>query len=144
MNVLPFEKQVQVISALTEGCSIRSTERLTGANRNTVMSLGVRVGDGCERLHDRLMRDLNVGIIECDEQWDFIAKKQKRVRQGDPAEGGDVWLHVALSATHKAVISYVVGKREQVHDRFGSTARESRSANHRRPSRLSERRRCGV
>jgi IS1 family transposase len=112
MNVLPFDKQVQVISALTEGCSIRSTERLTGANRNTVMSLGVRVGDGCERLHDRLMRDLNVGIIECDEQWDFIAKKQKRVRQGDPSEFGDVWLHVALSATHKAVISYVVGKRD--------------------------------
>jgi len=112
MNVLPFEKQVQVISALTEGCSIRSTERLTGANRNTVMSLGVRVGDGCEQLHDRLMRDLNVGVIECDEQWDFIAKKQKRVRQGDPAEFGDVWLHVAISATHKAVISYVVGKRD--------------------------------
>jgi IS1 family transposase len=76
------------------------------------MSLGVHVGDGCERLHDRLMRDLNVGIIECDEQWDFIAKKQKRVRQGDPTEFGDVWLHVALSATHKAVISYVVGKRD--------------------------------
>ena len=112
MNVLSFEKQVQVISALTEGCSIRSTERLTGANRNTVMTLGVRVGDGCERLHDRLMRDLNVGIIECDEQWDFIAKKQKRVKQGDPSEFGDVWLHVAISATHKAVISYVVGKRE--------------------------------
>lgn len=112
MNVLPFDKQVQVISALTEGCSIRSTERLTGANRNTVMTLGVRVGEGCERLHDRLMRDLNVGIIECDEQWDFIAKKQKRVKQGDPSEFGDVWLHVALSATHKAVISYVVGKRD--------------------------------
>jgi hypothetical protein len=38
MYVLPFEKQVQVIAALTEGCSIRSTERLTGANRNAVMS----------------------------------------------------------------------------------------------------------
>ncbi|MGD0290315.1 MAG: hypothetical protein ABSC63_11765 [Candidatus Binataceae bacterium] len=99
MNVLPFEKQVQVISALTEGCSIRSTERLTGANRNTVMSLGVRVGDGCGRLRGRLMRDLNVGIIECDEQWDFIAKKQKRVRQGDPAEFGDVCLHVARAGS---------------------------------------------
>jgi IS1 family transposase len=40
-------------------------------------------------------------------------KKQRRVKQGDPAEFGDVWLHVALSATHKAVISYVVGKRDQ-------------------------------
>ena len=28
------------------------------------------------------MKNLNVGIIGCDEQWDFIAKKQRRVRQG--------------------------------------------------------------
>ena len=39
MNILPIEKQIQVISALTEGCSIRSTERLTDVNRNTIMSL---------------------------------------------------------------------------------------------------------
>jgi transposase-like protein len=56
MNVLPFEKQVQVVAALTEGCSIRSTERFTGVNRNTIMSLGLRVGDGCAGLHDRMMR----------------------------------------------------------------------------------------
>ncbi len=84
MNVLPFEKQVQVISALTEGCSIRSTERLTNVNRNTIMSLGVRVGEGSARLHDRLMRDLQVNTIELDEQWDFVAKKQRHVKQGDP------------------------------------------------------------
>ena len=112
MSITSPETQVRIISALTEGCSIRATERLTGAHRDTVMRLGVRVGQGCERLHDRVMRDLNVAVIECDEQWDYIAKKQKRVRQDDPAEFGDVWLHVAISATHKAVISYVVGKRD--------------------------------
>jgi IS1 family transposase len=113
MNVLPFEKQVQIIAALTEGCSIRSTERLTSAHRDSVMRLMVRVGQGCERLHDRLMRDLQVNLIELDEQWDFIAKKAKHVRQDDPEEYGDVWLFVALAATQKAVLSYVVGKRTQ-------------------------------
>jgi hypothetical protein len=44
--------------------------------------LGVRIGEDCARLHDRMMRDLNVAVIECDEQWDYIAKKQKRVREG--------------------------------------------------------------
>jgi len=111
MNILPFDKQVQVISALTEGCSIRSTERLTDVNRNTIMSLSLRVGDGCERLHDGMMRDLQVNQIELDEQWDFIQKKQKRMQTGDPAEFGDVWLFVALAATQKAVLSYLVGKR---------------------------------
>jgi hypothetical protein len=69
------------------------------------LSLGVRVGDGCERLHDRLMRDLNVGIIECDEQWDFIAKKQKRVRQGDPSEFGDVPENISTSYVERFNLS---------------------------------------
>ena len=57
------------------------------------------------------MRGLQVNLIEVDEQWDFIAKKQKRVRQGDPDEMGECWLYVALAATQKAVIGYRVGKR---------------------------------
>jgi IS1 family transposase len=111
MNVLPFEKQVRIIGALTEGCGIRATERLTGVHRDSVMRLLVRVGAGCERLHDRIMRDLQVNLIELDEQWDFIQKKQKRVRVDDPVDYGDVWLFVALAPVQKAVISYVVGKR---------------------------------
>ena len=55
MNILPFEKQVRAIAALTEGVSIRATERLTGIHRDTIMRLGVRVGQGCARLHDRMM-----------------------------------------------------------------------------------------
>jgi hypothetical protein len=37
MSVTSQETQVRIISALTEGCSIRATERLTGAHRDTVM-----------------------------------------------------------------------------------------------------------
>jgi hypothetical protein len=47
MNILSFDKQVAAVAALTEGCSIRATERLTGIHRDTIMRLGVRVGDGC-------------------------------------------------------------------------------------------------
>jgi IS1 family transposase len=114
MNVLSRDKQVQVIAALTEGCSIRATERLTDVNRETIMNLGVRVGEGCARLHDAMMRDLNVGLVELDEQWAFLGKKQKRVLSTDPEAYGDVWVFVALDATKKAVLSYVVGKRTGV------------------------------
>jgi len=55
------------------------------------MRLSVRVGEGCAHLHDRLMRDLQVNLIELDEQWDFISKKQRHVKQGDRDEFGDVW-----------------------------------------------------
>lgn len=53
MNKTSLDKQIQIISALTEGCSIRATERLTGVHRDTIMRLGVRIGEGCEALHNR-------------------------------------------------------------------------------------------
>jgi IS1 family transposase len=111
MNVLATEKQTQVVSALTEGMSIRSASRVFNVERNTIGRLALRVGEGCERLHDRLFRNLQVNIVELDEQWDFIGKKQKRVTQDDSRDMGDCWFYVALAATQKAVISYQVGKR---------------------------------
>jgi hypothetical protein len=69
MNVLSRDQQIAVISALTEGCSISATERLTGIHRDTIMRLSVRVGDGCARLHDELMRFVQVNRLELDELW---------------------------------------------------------------------------
>lgn len=57
-NVLKTEKQIAVISALAEASSIRSIERITGINRNTIMNLGVRIGKGCARLLDEKMQNL--------------------------------------------------------------------------------------
>lgn len=113
MNILSREKQVQIVAALVEGNSIRSVERMTGVHRDSIMRLGVRVGEGCRRLHDARMRNLQVSIIELDEQWAFIGKKQKRVTEEEKGTAlGDCYVFVALDATSKAVLSYVTGKRD--------------------------------
>lgn len=112
MNILPSDKQVAVVAALTEGMSIRATERLTDTHRDTIMRLGVRVGEGCALLHDRLMRDLHVNLCELDEVWGYIGKKQKRLEAGDPAEFGDAYTFIALDATRKAIISYPHGEAD--------------------------------
>ena len=57
-NNLPTEKQAQIIAALAECNSIRSIERQTGVHRDTIMRLGVRVGEGCQILLDAKMRKL--------------------------------------------------------------------------------------
>ena len=57
---------------------------LTGIHRDTIMRLGVRVGNGCATLHDGLMRRLNVGRIELDEAWLFVAKKQRHLNRNPP------------------------------------------------------------
>ncbi len=110
MNILPFDKQIAAISALTEGCSIRATERLTGIHRDTIMRLGVRVGEGCAVLHDRLMRNLNIPLLECDEIWGYVGKKQRRTQPGE-ADKGDQYTYIALDATRKTIVSYMTGKR---------------------------------
>jgi hypothetical protein len=111
MNILSRDQQIAVISALTEGCAIRATERLTGIHRDTIMRLGVRVGDGCATLHDAMMRGLHVGRIELDEAWSFVAKKQRHLKQTDPADFGDQYVFLALAGAGKAIISWRVGKR---------------------------------
>jgi len=52
MNKLKTEKQTMVISALIEGCSVRSTERMTGVHRDTILRLMVRVGNACQDFMD--------------------------------------------------------------------------------------------
>jgi IS1 family transposase len=110
-NVLKTEKQIAVISALAEGSSIRSIERITGINRNTIMNLGVRVGQGCARLLDAKMHDLTCNNLQFDELWGFIGKKEKHVQPTDNPELGDVWTFCALDAETKLIPAYRVGKR---------------------------------
>jgi IS1 family transposase len=112
MNMLPRDKQIAVIAALSEGMSIRSVERLTGIHRDTVMRLGARVGRGCAALMDDMMRDLNSDIIQLDELWSFIGKKQKRLAPTDSAELGDCYTFIALDSIHKTIIAHLVGKRD--------------------------------
>ncbi|HEX03673.1 MAG TPA: IS1 family transposase [Bacteroidetes bacterium] len=112
MNILQIEKQISAIAALTEGCSIRATERLTGIHRDTIMRLGVRVGQGCAKLHNALMRDLHVDLIEVDEIWSYVGKKQRKLTKEDGTDKGDQYTFTALDATSKAMIAYRVGKRD--------------------------------
>jgi IS1 family transposase len=112
MNALSRNQQIAVISALTEGCSIRATERLTGIHRDTIMRLAVRVGDGCAALHDEMMQFVQVNRLELDELWSYVGKKQKRITPADPADLGDQYVFIGIDANLKAIISYRVGKRD--------------------------------
>jgi IS1 family transposase len=109
-----METRVRIASALIEGTSVRALERQTGVAKSTVLRFAVELGEGCARLHNRLVQGLCEPDIELDEQWSFIAKKDKRVTEKDPAEYGDVFTFTAFARRSKLVISYAVGKRDQV------------------------------
>jgi IS1 family transposase len=113
-NILSKDKQLLVIAALAEGSSIRSIERITGVHRDTIMRLGVRVGEGCARLLDDRMRNLSCTNLQFDEIWGFVGKKQRRVLEDDSPDYGDVWTFCAIDAETKLVPSHRVGKRDLV------------------------------
>jgi IS1 family transposase len=85
---------------------------MTGVHRDTIMRLGVRVGQACTRLMDGTMRDLPCTRLEMDEIWGFVGKKEKHVREGE--EGvGSVWTFCAIDAETKLVPSFRVGGRDK-------------------------------
>lgn len=112
VNVLPLEIRLRVLACLVEGTSIRATSRLIGVHHNTTRRLALNVGEACERLHDTMIRNVHPALIECDEIWTFVQKKQARVREDDPSEFGDQYTFVAMDPRTKLAISYLVGKRD--------------------------------
>jgi hypothetical protein len=111
-NILSTDKQISVLAALAEGSSIRSIERMTNIHRDTIMRLGVRLGNGCARLLDQTMRGLSCQRIQVDEIWGFIGKKDKHVTPEDDSQLGSVWTFCAIDSDSKIVPSFKVGKRD--------------------------------
>lgn len=112
MNKVSTDKQTAVISALVEGVSTRSIERMTGVHRDTIMRLMVHVGEGCQRLMDEKMRNLPCKHLQLDEIWCYVGKKQRHVKESDdPNQVGDFYTWVAIDSATKLIPSFKVGKR---------------------------------
>lgn len=115
MNKLTSDKRGQVINCLIEGCSIRSTVRMTGIAKKTVMRLLSEVGDFCARYQDEAFRNLPCKRVQVDELWAFVYCKAKNVTstviEKNP-NAGDIWLWVAIDADTKLVPSWLLGKRD--------------------------------
>ena len=112
MYTLNDGQKIRVISALVEGNSIRSVERMTEIHRDTIMRLLLRVGDRCGQILNERMRRLPCRVVQVDEIWTYVGKKERRVTAGDnPLEVGDQYVFVAMDSETKIVPSFRVGKR---------------------------------
>lgn len=113
MNRLSTAKQVQIVKALIEGSSVRSTCRMTGASKGAVLRLLEELGTACAEYHDRHVRKLKVRRLQCDEIWSFVGSKAKNTSVEKKAEGwGDTWTWTAIDADTKLCVSYLVGGRD--------------------------------
>lgn len=114
MNKLSMDKKVAVITALVEGCSVRSTSRMTGVAKGTILRLLADVGTACAEYQSKTLRNIPAKRVQVDEIWSFVGAKQKNVTQemADARVCGDIWTFVAIEAQTKLVISWLVGRRD--------------------------------
>src|SRR5271168_1739758 len=115
MNKLDTDKRAQIVSAIVEGCSIRSISRMTGASKNTIVKLLVELGAACGEYMDKALVNLPCKRVQVDEIWSFCYAKAKNVTPEIKAKNpfaGDVWTWVAIDADTKLVPSWIVGPRD--------------------------------
>jgi IS1 family transposase len=114
MNKIDTAKRVQILSMLCEGSSMRSITRVGDVSLNTVTKLLIDAGKACAAYHDEHVRNVKATRVQCNEIWAFCYAKQKNVEtaKAAPENAGDVWTWTAMEASHKMIISYLVGGRD--------------------------------
>lgn len=116
MSKLSSDKQIQILSALVEGNSLRSVSRMLNIHRTTIMNVLEEAGKKAQNILDSELVNIKSNFIQVDEIWTYVGKKQKQLTMEeklyeDNTHLGDQWTFVALDAETKLVTNYLVGKR---------------------------------
>lgn len=104
------------IRLLVEGSSVRSTERVTGVHRDTILRLLETVGERCLMLQETLVKGVKVANIEADEIWSYVGMKQKTANaqgRGDDERLGSVYTFTAIEKDSKLIVAWHLGNRTE-------------------------------
>lgn len=112
---LAFDKALLVLQLLVEGCSVRTTERITGVGKRAILSLLVLAGERCERLMEKKLRNVTVSDVQADEIWAYVGMKEKtKKRKGkDETTLGDAYTFVAFERESKLILAWHLGRRTE-------------------------------
>jgi len=131
MNMISNSQKAAVLKSLVEGCSIRSTRRLTGVAKDTIVSLLAQAGEVALEYQDCMLRNLPCKRIQYDEIRAFCYAKDTNVpdhTRGQPGVGS-IWTWTALCADTKLMVSWQLGARDGANGRCFMSDVASRLAN---------------
>ena len=104
----------QVLQMLLEGVSIRSTVRLTGIAKNSILRLLELVGGRAQYYWTLTMRNLPASNVQVDEVWGFVYAKEKTcVAKGIGGYSGDAYTFFAIERDTKLILAWHLGRRDQ-------------------------------
>jgi transposase-like protein/IS1 family transposase len=111
---VPLDRALLCLQLLLEGNSVRSTERITGVHRDTILSLLEVAGLRAEKLLSEKIRELRVRDVECDEIWEWVGMKEKnKIIETDLL--GDAYCFVGIERNTKLILAWHLGRRS-AHD----------------------------
>lgn len=113
---LSADKIELCVKLLVEGNSVRSTERITGVHRDTILRLLETVGKRCLKLQETLVKGVKVANIEADEIWSYVGMKQKTANKqglGDDERLGSVYTFTAIEKESKLIVAWHLGNRTE-------------------------------
>jgi len=114
-SYIPQHRIVLALRLLLEGNSLSSTERITELDRNTITKLLLLAGEKCEKLMGRVIVNVPVKDVECDEIWGFVQKKEghKGPEEAHDESIGDAYCFVAIERSTKLVLNFALGRRSK-------------------------------
>lgn len=113
---LAEDKVLLCLQLLVEGSSIRSTERITGVHRDTIISLLKVVGEKCLAIQENLVRNVKVTDVQADEIWAFVGMKQKTANEnglGNDEKVGSAYTFTAIESNSKLIVAWHLGRRTE-------------------------------
>ncbi|WP_052375183.1 IS1 transposase [Chondromyces apiculatus] len=112
-NYINNERLLLLLKALVNGNSERATSNIANVDRETVARYAMILGTKAQYLHNQMARGLTTPLIEQDELWSFVKKKQSRVSPAENAAGqGEAYTFVSLAMPSRYVVTWTVGKRD--------------------------------
>jgi transposase-like protein/IS1 family transposase len=111
---LPMDKAILVLKLLTEGNSVRSTSRISGVAKGTILSLLALVGEKCESFLESKLAAIPANDVQCDEIWGFVEMKEKTAAKKDLVTDdiGGAYYFVAIDLHTKVILAWHLGKRD--------------------------------
>jgi transposase-like protein len=110
---LDFDRALKAIQLLCEGCSVRTTMRVTEINLRTLLKLLVIVGEKCERFLEERIQNVAVKDVQADEIWAYVKMKEKEKVPRDIEDDrlGDAYTLVGIERHTKLVLCWHPGRR---------------------------------
>lgn len=114
--ILAEEKALLCLNLLVEGSSIRSTERITGVHRDTIINLLKTVGEKCLWIQENLVKNVKVTDVQADEIWAFVGMKQKTANEygiNEDDKVGSAYTFTEIESHSKLIVAWHLGKRTE-------------------------------